>query len=170
MSEEAKNPIVEQLNQSLSETLAFIKDTSGTAIDFAKEQTPLYVKELLFYDFTYSLIWFCLGLIFAVVALVALYNLYKHGKNNWQVPALYRNYGRDIIISNPSKEDWENARDPDNQQYTFTTPEDNIAVNVIVAVVFSILTIMFVYNNMEWVKIKLAPRVYMVEKIKEILK
>lgn len=174
MSEENKaNPILEQLNQSLSETLAFIKDTGGTAIDFAKEQTPLYIKELLLYDFIDSLTCFILGVIFIGIGLISIYNLYKLAQNDWSVPGLRRTYGKDIIINNPTKEDWQKAKEEveeGKKRYVLVCAESRTFINSIICFLSMTAGFIISIENLTWVKIKVAPRVYVVEKIKEIVK
>lgn len=172
MPEEKQNPIIEQLNQSLAETLAFIKDAGSTGVEFAKEQTPLYIQELLTYNFAVSIIMWSFGVILVSISLYHIYQLNKLSNSNWVVPFRFNSNSlyKEQLISNPTKEDWEKCADPENGAYRLRVPESKLTISIIVAVITMIAGNVFFWNNTEWVKIKLAPRVYMVEQIKKLLK
>lgn len=172
MPEEKQNPIIEQLNQSLAETLAFIKDAGSTGVEFAKEQTPLYIQELLTYNFAVSIIMWSFGVILILISLYHIYQLNKLSNSNWLVPFRFNSNSsyKEQLIPNPTKEDWEKSADPENGAYRLRVPESKLTICIIVAVITMLAGNAFFWNNTEWVKIKLAPRVYMVEQIKILLR
>jgi hypothetical protein len=172
MEKEQTNPIIEQLNQSLSETLVFLKSTGSATIDFSKEQIPLYIQELLSYNFVSSLFFFCIGVTLIFIGLYHLYKLVQFGKTEWLVPFRYNDKAiyKHQIIPNPTKEDWEKCADPKNTDYCLRPPETQIIISIIAAFFCAFISFVFFIHNTDWVKIKLAPRVYIVEQIKQLVK
>ena len=172
MEKEQTNPVLEQLNSSLAETLTFIKSTGSATIDFSKEQIPLYIQELLTYNFVYSLFFFCIGVTAFLSALYCGYRLFQYAKTEWVVPHRYNSNARyDYqLIPNPSKEDWEKCADPKTVDYRLRPPESMIIIYIICGLISLVASIPLTASNTEWVKIKLAPRVYIVEQIKTLLK
>jgi hypothetical protein len=131
---------VEQINATLQETLAFIKQTGSATIDFTKEQVPLYIQELLAYNYAMSLGFFIFGFVLLSLVPICAYWVYWFHKEENLVEGSYgRKRASDIEV----------------------VP----VAGGIVCLVFGL--IMF-FGNLEWVKIKIAPRVYIVEEIERI--
>lgn len=64
MNEETQNLI----NSKITELLSWLEEAGKTGSSFVVEQTPLYIQELLAWNFWYSLMWFIFGVGLWVVA------------------------------------------------------------------------------------------------------
>ena len=67
-----------EIQEKLTSILTWVEETAKTAGDFAVEQTPLYIQELLAWNFWYSLIWAVLGIICLSIGLFSVRQLYKN--------------------------------------------------------------------------------------------
>ncbi len=105
-------------------------DAAMKVTDFASDQIPLFIQELLTYNFYHSLLWFIVLGLLSGSMLYASYRLIKFAVN------------------------------ADNY-------DDKVGPSVFFAAMFFIFggTIFFanLSHNTDWIKIKLAPRLYMVE-------
>lgn len=138
---EASAPIVEdvknknmneKLQNQLSSLLEWAERATTTGVNFVVEQTPLYVTELLNYNFWVSVIIFgCFSFLF-ITCLVCLAShvIYKNKKKNW-------------------------------------TDEDALLIAPLSFVIF--LFIWGMAANAEWLKIWLAPRVYIIDYLRSEL-
>jgi ABC-type phosphate transport system permease subunit len=71
-------PLPTDLESKLSSILDWVEQTAKSAEQFAIEQTPLYIQELLAWNFWLSLIWFFIGCGYCIIAAVSWYKLYRH--------------------------------------------------------------------------------------------
>jgi hypothetical protein len=70
--------MTQEMQTKLSSILNWIETTAKTAETFAAEQTPLYIQELLAWNFWYSLIyWIILGIIPLIAAALLVRLAYK---------------------------------------------------------------------------------------------
>lgn len=67
-----------EIQEKLTSILTWVEETAKTAGDFVVEQTPLYIQELLAWNFWYSLIWAVLGIICLSIGLFSVRQLYKN--------------------------------------------------------------------------------------------
>ncbi len=75
-----ENAMQPELQNKLTSILNWVEETAKQAGDFVVEQTPLYIQELLAWNFWYSLIWFILGVVYLGVGLFSIVKLIKNGK------------------------------------------------------------------------------------------
>jgi hypothetical protein len=120
-----------ELETKSLELLQWLEQAIKSTADFTAEQIPLFIQELLRYNFVMSLSWFICGLLLFIITLYFTYRVIKWLSigDNWEMsPALF------------------------------------------FVVAFMIFPIGLMVNNTDWIKIKLAPRVYLMEYIKEQIK
>lgn len=114
--------------EKLNSILSWVEETAKTAEAFAIEQTPLYIQELLAWNFWYSLIWFFVGIVLLLIGVNSLRILKRD---------------MDKIV----KED------------------DPLSFGVLA--ILSVLGLFFgpilFFNNFDWLKITVAPRVFLME-------
>lgn len=72
--------VEQDLQNKLNSILNWVEETAKQAEGFVVEQTPLYIQELLAWNFWYSLIWFILGIIYLFIGVFSLVKLVKNGK------------------------------------------------------------------------------------------
>lgn len=121
------------LNEKLLETLSWVEQTVKSGESFLVEQTPLYIQELLAWNFWYSLIWFVLGLV--------LLGVTGH------------------CIKTAKRIGWDSDDVFPLQLYS------------VFGGIFSlILGFVFTSHNLEWLQIKIAPRVWLVEYLQEMIR
>jgi uncharacterized membrane protein len=114
----------DKLENQLSNLLTWAEQATSTTVAFVSEQTPLYITELLQYNFYLSLVCFVLfGLLLVVgIFLNIIFIKWMKTNNDWEMTPL-------IFIT-------------------------------VIPIIFGIFGTV---NNADWVKIKLAPRVYIVD-------
>jgi len=117
------------VEEKLVDMLNWVEGALKTGSDFMVEQTPLYIQELLAYNFWISLVWFILSL---VVFIGCIFGGYRCKK----------------------------CKNPD---------EELFFVIMILSVPLFISTF-GMYENTDWFKIKVAPRVYVVDYLRTELK
>ena len=129
-----KEQIVETVANSnaaekLSSILNWVEETAKTAEAFAVEQTPLYIQELLAWNFWYSLILFFIGFLSIAIQSFLIKKMIK----------------------------WHREGDREDQEFC-------IIFGIITSIVgFLVLPLAFFLNNLDWLKITVAPRVWLVE-------
>ena len=128
----------EELKDALQDkTLNIINWLEGaikTSTDFASEQIPLFIQELLHYNFVMSLSWFILGIVGVITMVIGAILLIKWANKNFHVR------------------------------------DDACYFGLIFLSLGFVCSSLMVFNNLDWIKIKLAPRVYLMEYVKENLK
>lgn len=67
-----------ELQTKLTSILTWVEETAKTAEAFAIEQTPLYIQELLAWNFWYSLIWFGVAVFWLIVGTLSGLKLIKN--------------------------------------------------------------------------------------------
>lgn len=115
----------EELEKKSVELLGWLEQAIKSGADFASTQTPLYIQELLQYNFTVSLIWFIIFLVLAIICAVLFI----------------------LGVRNPRE-------------------DGRVPVGLIGFVVFIIMT----FCSCDWIKIKVAPRVYIMDYIEYKIK
>jgi hypothetical protein len=123
----------DQLQTKLTSILDWVETATTNGANFVAEQTPLYITELLTYNFWMSLISFSMFTTVILCSVVALIYTIKYFNKN-------------------------------NVWYEEFSP----------AIMFFILPLFFggwgMKENTDWIKIKLAPRVYIVDYLRTELK
>jgi hypothetical protein len=138
--------VTDSVQQKAMSILDWLEQSVKTTADFTAEQIPLFIQELLVYNFWYSLIHFVFGVIGIVFAILMIkqivFNDYldikEHEKDK-------RGYSKDSAVV---------------KRILF------VAMTVVFVIGGSVKTM----NNTEWFKIKVAPRVYLMEYVTTQLK
>ncbi len=100
MTEELEKTVGDiNVAEKLNSILSWVEETAKTAEAFAIEQTPLYIQELLAWNFWYSLIWFSVGVIWLFVFLFCLTNIIKGKEEFWEDENLGKFIHRGFAIS-----------------------------------------------------------------------
>ena len=73
----------ELLNEKLTELLIWIEEGVKTSKDFVAEQAPLYIQELLAWNFWISLIYWCISLALLYLPIYTIIRLLR-GKFTWK--------------------------------------------------------------------------------------
>jgi len=120
----------EELEQKSINLLNWLEQTIKTTTDFGAEQIPLFIQELLQYNYWMSLSQFIVGIVGALLSLFAAYKFVK----------------------------WSLKKDIDDLPFSmfFLFPIGGF--------------ISFSYHNLDWIMIQLAPRLYLMEYVKEMIK
>lgn len=133
---QAEKVLNEELATKSLELLGWLEQAVKSTANFTAEQTPLYISELLSYNFYTSLATFSVfGLLIIAVVIFSL---------TWQ-----RNF---------CKKEYE--KDGDSVIYM------TYLITLTLVLLLSALTC----RNSDWIKIKLAPRVYVMEYLKAQIK
>jgi hypothetical protein len=122
------------VEEKLDKILNFVEQTATKAGDFVVEQTPLFVQELLAWNFTIDLIWFVIGVVSLLIIPLVLFLAVKATKT-----------------------------DPVNSENYF-------GVAAVISAVCLSVGIPLATTNLDWIKIKIAPRVWLVEYTKDFIK
>jgi uncharacterized membrane protein SpoIIM required for sporulation len=120
-----------ELETKTLELMTWLEQVIKTTADFTAEQVPLFIQELLTYNFYMSLGWFVMGLLIIITTIISTYKFIKwmNRTHNWDAfPVLTLSF-----------------------------------ISIIVGIVMSA-------DHLDWIKIKLAPRVYLMEYVKDNLK
>lgn len=70
----------DQLQDKLPQILLWVEETAKSAEAFAVEQTPIYIQELLAWNFWISLIWFILGVVLFISGVFPARTFLKEAK------------------------------------------------------------------------------------------
>jgi len=122
------------------ELMNWLEGAVKTAADFGSEQIPLFIQELLKYNFIVSLSWFIFGLVLSSGAAGVIYYLF---------------------FSSFYNEEWDchtNSKIP------------KVALLMSMGVLFLGFGVGNVFTHLDWVKIKYAPRVYLMDYAKDLIK
>ena len=120
-----------ELETKTLELMTWLEQTIKTSANFTVEQIPLFITELLNYNYVMSLSGFILSVLGLLVTLYWTYRFIKWMKD---------------------EDDWE------------LSP----AIILILGVI--LLSCAGITSNTDWIKIKLAPRVYLLEYVQNQLK
>lgn len=120
--------------------LEWAERATSTGVEFVAEQTPLYIQELLVYNFWISLIWFVVGVVFILIGINRAYS---------------------VVWGKLSKETWEKSKG----FYSSTMTPSGVqgVVSIVLAVVGLIGGPIISAHNLEFVKVATAPRVFVVD-------
>lgn len=72
-----QQPKLTDLQSKLSSILDWVEETAKSAEQFAVEQTPLYIQELLAWNFWHSLVWFIIGVVYLIIGLSSAIFFYQ---------------------------------------------------------------------------------------------
>ena len=128
------------------------KTTAGidSATTFLSEQIPDVVQQLLLWHFTYNLVLFISGVVLLIVTGVVLY---KYGGKGRELTQEERRYSKYVS--------------------TITHDEDGNAGPQLLAtgfVTFAILMVSSTLINLTWLKIWLAPKIFLIEYTATLIK
>jgi hypothetical protein len=121
-----------ELENKLLDILNWVDGTTKPSVDFIVEQTPLFIQELLTYNFYFSLTLFILSFLGAVGSILALYKIIKY--------------------------------------LSKTNNAELFPPLVILLILPFTISIIGISHNLDWFKIKMAPRVYVVDYLRTELK
>jgi H+/Cl- antiporter ClcA len=121
-----------ELESKSMELLQWLEQAIKSTADFTAEQIPLFVQELLHYNFVMSLSYFIIGLGGATIATILTYKFAK-----WM----------------EKEEVW-----------------GELGPIIMFPIALIVASILFSVHNTDWIKIKLAPRVYLMEYVKDQIK
>ena len=121
----------EKFQNQLTSLLEWAESATKTGTNFVVEQTPLYISELLAYNFWLSLTYFVMSVLLLVISLTATYKFIKYALK---------------------QKSWESLM-PFVMLFLFP-----------IAIAISGMKI-----NQEWIKIYLAPRLFVVDYLREEL-
>lgn len=130
--EQEKQQLAEVLEDKTIDIINWLEGAIKTSTDFASEQIPLFIQELLHYNFVMSLLWFSSGILGAIIICYYTRKFWK-----WMV-------------------------------------DERCLPEWCPALIFCACgfggCLIFASCNTDWIKIKLAPRVYLMEYVKDNLK
>lgn len=121
----------DKLETQLSNLLTWAEQATSTTATFVAEQTPLYITELLVYNFWLSLICFISFALLLLISIIAPVLIVKCAKVNY----FYE-----------------------------------ISPTILLFIIPIFIGLIGVSENMDWLKIKLAPRVYIVDYLRDEIK
>lgn len=125
--------ITKELEDKTINIINWLEDAIKTSTDFASEQIPLFIQELLHYNFVMSLSWFIVGIIGIIAVIYTAYRLIKMAIKDGCIDMV----GPPVVI-----------------------------MGIFILAIFTCVSV----NHMDWIKIKLAPRVYLMEYVKDSMK
>ena len=121
------------LTNRISGILDWVEQTAKTTEGFVIEQTPLYIQELLAWNFWESIIYFGIGVFFLTIC--------------------------GFLIKHATKVDWSYGGNDGEQ-----------ALTSIGSGLFFAIGSGFAFANLDWLKILIAPKVWLVEYAAELVK
>lgn len=134
----------DKFKDNLGEILEFVKNSIKTTADFAKEQVPIFIEEILNFHLIYNSIW---ALVFLGIAGAFLYGFRKRGKEN------KRNRGHIMAGQNLEDED-----------------KDALSGSMCLLFIgFAGFSCLSIYWWINIIKITVAPRLYLLEYASEII-
>lgn len=134
MNEKLEKTVSTELETKLTQILDWVEQSIKTAGDFVAEQAPLYIQELLAWNFWFSLIWFCAGFALLITFFCCLRTVIKSDQNFWSD----KNSPRAIPV-------------------------------VLGGAISLIIGVPLTCSNLEWLKICVAPRVFLLEYVADKL-
>ncbi len=131
-----------EIGDRVNRLLNWVEETARQTTDFASDQVPLYVQELLAWNFAISLVWFGVHVVL-LSAVAYFFKKYTFVKERWTEKDRYSEWPWDVRGTT-----------------TFVGTLVCLATTLVV----------FCNLNLDWLKIKLAPRVWLVEYISDLVK
>lgn len=126
-----------------------LSDAAGKVIDFASSEIPIVIKEYLNWHFTSSLFYFSLGVLLSATAVFLIYKFVYKSTELWT------------------------EQDP---KYQFIdvqrmTNAGGIGItSIIVGCILFLVGMIITTNNLGWIKISIAPRVYLIDQFQHLAK
>lgn len=145
----------EQLQKALAEIITKVTSGADAAIQFSQEQIPEVLKQLLIWNFIQSLLSFVIPLILLFITVSVAVRFWK------KVPT-------QVSRDNDGMRPWivDEYRDRDNCLHIRHWIQGYASI-----VVSVILTIIILFNmNLTWLKIWLAPKLYLIEYAASLIK
>lgn len=135
----------EELQNALADLIAKSISVAGDALAFTQEQLPEVVQQLLLWKMVFSAIWFGFGLLLIIAPPLIFY--------------IYGGVGRPI---NPEAESYyrNHRRTLSHDEHGNPNPE-TIAPAIVVMLILLVLGMCAI--DFDWLKILLAPKVYLIE-------
>lgn len=136
----------EQLQIELTKVVTKINNGTDSAWGFLQAQTPDVIQQLLVWHGVKSFLSFCIAAIFIIAGFVVVQKLFKRSKG----------------LSDKSKEYWK------DKQYNHYDSTPFIAMWAIPLGICIIAIPISIFENLTWLKIWLAPKVWILEYIKSL--
>lgn len=170
----------EQAQQALANLLSMAVDGLNGAVEFSKAQLPEVVEQLLMWHMVESLIWFSIGIVILGVSLRVAWKVYTGSiqplppeeraarvqelQKAFENKELWTLYGRNTdLTSHAWDSEMERARGENSgDEFSWMI----VAGMTLPAFIGSLMTI----SNMEWLKIMIAPKLYLLEYAAQLVK
>lgn len=152
----------EQLQTELLKIVTNINQGAETAWGFLTEQTPEVVRQLLLWHGLSSFLWFCFFLALAIAILVSIKKISQKAKIRTQKAKQAYKDGKEWTRYSGSG--WVTSIEYDNIIFF----SSHLCAGALFAVSFSCGV--FALTNLTWLKIWLAPKVWLLEYITAMVK
>ena len=124
--------MTEELQQRTAALLDYLEIAIRGTTDFAIEQVPEVVHQLLLWHFTISLIWFSVAIVSIIVIVILTYKAVKFAVHE--------------------------------------KSEELATVALTMAVLVTLVPLILIVENMDWLQIWIAPKLYLLEYASSLLK
>lgn len=155
----------EELQKALTEIVLGFANALGGAKDFALEQAPEVIQQVLLWETTMSAIGFAIGLLLIATGVVLLMRRIK-----WTPPPLINpadgvaKWLSDMKSSKNFNVSYHAGQLVESvKQYKIVPEADAPDELFIISSVFALLGIIVVSFNLDWFQIWIAPKVYLIE-------
>lgn len=138
----------EQLQVELTKIVTNINNGTDSAWEFISAQTPDVVRQLLLWHGIKSLIAFCLAIVFMIAGFIITARLFKYSRK----------------LSVKSKERYKNSK------YDLYNPTPFFVMWFVPLIICIFATLLAIFENLTWLKIWLAPKIWLLEYIISMVK
>ena len=135
--------MTDNLENQLAEVVKLAKDSSINAADFIQKQFPDFARELLSYHHFYYMLAFIISITCFLGLIICMKSVFQTFR-----------------AADTAQKELDKSRWSDEMCCKF-------AVNIILSIIFLIIGL--IEFNIQWVKIQMAPKVYLTEYIKDRL-
>lgn len=142
METKVEQTVAAQMAEKSMDIIKWLEVSIKQSTDFVAEQMPLFIQELLNYNFWYSLIWFlislaCFGFVTFFIWLITRKNFYDIGEDEME----------------------------DDNYYSRKVPTSSAIVKRVVVTIIALISFIFgmCTVQMDFIKIKIAPRLYLLD-------
>ena len=122
----------EQLQQALAELITKSVQTAEKAGEFIVSELPEVVGQLLAWEITWNLIWFCFGILVFILSVYGNYRFFV----------------------------WAKSEDGDTEALMF----------MVITLIPVVIGMVFCGANLDWLKILIAPKVWLIEYAANLVK
>lgn len=140
----------EELQNTLLESIDLVKEWAQKGGEFVAEQTPLVIQELLLYNFWWHLIWWTIG----VIGLLALCYTFKCGLK-W----VKKTHEEAVEFNKNIKYSYDKKSEDVTGEFMFVIIAHLTGLSIVLPMIIC---------NFTWLKIWLAPRLYILEYVGEL--